>query len=136
MRNALEDFEGSISVGGRTVTNLRYADDVVLITGSLDELQNLVNRVKSESKKAGLFLNIEKTKVMKIQSIPTENGITIDGDNVENVDKFTYLGATLTNTVEDSTEIKKNQPCKECNNCTSQHLEEQSYHLENKDKTS
>ena len=106
MRNALEDFEGSITVVGCTVTNLRYADDVVLIAGSLDELQNLVNRVKLESEKAGLFLNIKKTKVMRIQSTPTENGITI-GDNVENVDKFTYLGATLTNTVEDSIEIKK-----------------------------
>ena len=46
MRNALENFEGSISVGGHKITNLRYADDVVLIAGSLEELQDLVSRVK------------------------------------------------------------------------------------------
>ena len=100
MRNALDGSEGSIAVGGRKVTNLRYADDIVLIAGSLEELQNLVKRVKLESEKAG-------TKVMKIQRTPTENGLEIDGYNVENVDKFTYLGATFTNTVEDSTEVKR-----------------------------
>ena len=63
--------------------------------------------MKSESKKAGLFLNLKKTKVMKIQRTPTENGLVIDGYNVENVDRFTYLGATFTNTVEDSTEVKR-----------------------------
>ena len=67
MRNALENFEGSISVGGHKITNLRYADDVILIAGSLEELQDLVNRVKLESEKVGLFLNTKKTKVMKAQ---------------------------------------------------------------------
>ena len=60
MRNALDGFEGSIAVGGRKVTNLRYADDIVLIAGSLEELQNPVKRVKLESEKAGLFLNFFK----------------------------------------------------------------------------
>ena len=107
MRNALDGFEGSIAVGGRKATSLRYADDIVLIAGSLEELQNLVKIVKSESEKAGLFLDLKKTKVMKIQRTPTENGLEIDGCNVENVDRFTYLGATFTNTVEDSTEVKR-----------------------------
>ena len=74
MRNALENFEGSISIEGHKITNLRYADDVVLISGSLEELQILLKKVKTESEKAGLFLGIRKTKVMKIQRNPTENG--------------------------------------------------------------
>ena len=82
MRNALENFEGSITVGGHKITNLRYADDVVLIAGSLEELQDLVNRVKLESEKVGLFLNTKKTKVMKVQRNPTGSGIVIDGETV------------------------------------------------------
>ena len=64
MRKALEHHEGSIKVGGHNITNLRYADDVVLIAGSMDELHTLVTRVKTESEKAGLLLNAKKTKVM------------------------------------------------------------------------
>ena len=79
MRDALEHFGGSITVGGHKITNLRYADDVVLIAGSLEELQDFVNRVKLESEKFGLFLNTKKTKVMKVQRNPTDNGIVIDG---------------------------------------------------------
>ena len=63
--------------------------------------------MKSESEKAGLFLNLKKTKLMKIQRTPTENELEIDGYNVENVDRFTYLGATSANNVEDSTQVKR-----------------------------
>ena len=63
--------------------------------------------MKSGSEKAGLFLNLKRTKVMKIQRTSTENGLEIDGYNFENVHRFTYLGATFTNTVEDSTEVKR-----------------------------
>ncbi|XP_063613390.1 uncharacterized protein LOC134786664 [Penaeus indicus] len=107
MRNALEDYEGSIKIEGHSITNLRYADDVVLIAGSIDELQNLVDRVKTESEKTGLLLNAKKTKVMKIQKTPTDQEIIIDGAPVENVTEFTYLGATFTNKVDDSKEIRK-----------------------------
>ena len=68
MREAHENFEGTIKIGGRTVNNWRYADDVVLIAWSLQELQELVNRAVSKSEKAGLFLNVDKTKVVKIQT--------------------------------------------------------------------
>ena len=83
MRNALENFEGSISVGGQKITNLRYADDVVPIAGRLEELQDLVNRVKLESEKVGLFLNTKKTKVMKVQRNPTDSGIVTKFDILE-----------------------------------------------------
>ena len=107
MRKALENHEGSIKVGGHNITNLRYADDVVLIAGSMDELQNLVNRVKTESEKAGLLLNAKKTKVMKIQRTPTDEKILIDRTPIENVTEFSYLGATFTTNGDDSKEIRK-----------------------------
>ena len=77
MRNALENLEGSITVGGHKITNLRYADDVVLLAGSLEELQDLVNRVKLESEKVGLFPNTRKTKVMKVQQNLSDGCIVI-----------------------------------------------------------
>ena len=103
MRNALEDFEGNITIGGRPITNLRYADDTVLIAGSMTELQELVERVRTHSEAAGLFLNNKKTKVMKI----LRNYVSINGEPVENVQKFIYLGATFTNDYDDSVEIKR-----------------------------
>jgi len=110
MRNALEDFEGNISVGGRPITNLRYADDTVLIAGSMTELQELVERVRTHSKAAGLFLNAKKTKVMKSLRNPADednNHISINGEPVENVQKFIDLEATFTNDYDDSAEIKR-----------------------------
>ena len=107
MRNPLEDFEGSIAVGGHKITNLRYADDAVQIAGSLEELQDLVDRAKMESEKDDLFLNAKKTKVMKIQRNPTDHGIVIDRGTAETVTKFKYLGAIFTNNGDDSTEVKR-----------------------------
>ena len=110
MRNALEDFEGSITVCGRPITNLRYVDDTVLIAGSMTELQELVERVRTHSEAAGLFLNAKKTKVMKILRNPADEDnthISINGEPVENVQKFIYLGATFTNDYDDSVEIKR-----------------------------
>ena len=67
MRNALENFEGSVTVVGRPITTLRYADDTVLIAGSIMELQEFVDRVITHSEAAGLFLNAKKIKVMKVK---------------------------------------------------------------------
>ena len=64
MRDALVGYEGSIKVGGRTVTNFRYADDIVPIAGSMQEQEFLVTRVKLASEKKGLMLNAQKTKVI------------------------------------------------------------------------
>ena len=87
------------------MNNLRYADDVVLNTGSMQELQELVNRVVSKSEKAGLFLNVDKTKVMKID---TDNErLLINGETVEEINHYNCLGATRTATYDDSKEIRK-----------------------------
>ena len=92
------------------MSNLRYADDTVLIASNMNELQQLLDKVREASEKAGLFLNAKKTKTMKIQRQPAmddDEHININGVAVENVKEFTYLGAVITNTYDDSPEIKR-----------------------------
>ena len=109
MWKALQGFEGTIKVGGKTITNLRYTDDVVLIAGSIDELQSLVNKVNEASTQAGLHLNTSKTKVMKIMTnrATDDNCIQVNGENIENVVNIVYLGSMFTNNHDDSKEIKR-----------------------------
>ena len=97
MRNALDGFVGSIKVGGRAISNLRYADDVVLIASSMDELQDLVNSVIDSCLQFGLALNSSKTKVMKIvtnnQTAKDADHITVSNHEInENAKEFVYLG--------------------------------------------
>ena len=95
IRKMLHCFKGSVSVGKIQITNLRYADDVVLIASSMKKLQELVDRVRSESEKSGLLLNPKKTKVMKIQrtAIEVDNtNIKINNEPVENVKEFHLPG--------------------------------------------
>jgi len=85
IRNALEGFEGTVKIGGRIITNLRYADDIVLVGGSMEELQDIVNRVHEASSQAGLYLNTSKTKVMKTIRIPVRNeqdNILVNGQDI------------------------------------------------------
>ena len=90
------------------MNNLRYADVVVLIAGSMQELQELVNRVVWKSEKAGLFLNVDKTKVMKIETdFPSDENIFINGETVIEINHYNYLGATIITSYDDSKEIRK-----------------------------
>ena len=112
MRNALYSFVGSIKVGGRTISHLRYADDVVMIASSMDELQDLVNRVIDSSLQFGLALNSSKTKVMKIvknnQTAKDADHITVSNNEIiENVKEFVYLGTLITNNYDDTKEIRR-----------------------------
>ena len=93
MREALEGHEGTVKVGGKAITNLRYADDVVLIASSMEELQNLVDRVKESSEDVGMSMNAKKTKVMEIlcNDINDDTSIVVDGEPLEIVSQFTYL---------------------------------------------
>ena len=106
MRKALEHHPIGIAVGRRLVNNLRYADDIVLVAKSMQELQDLTNKVKTASEAAGLFLNISKTKVMKVTKSPSKERLPVDNQNVETVEVFNYLGALLTNTLDDSNEVR------------------------------
>ena len=88
--------------------DLRYADDFVLIAGSIQELQELVKRVVSKSEKVGLFLNVDKTKVMKIETNShSDESLVINGETVEEINHYYYLGATTTTSYDDSKEIRK-----------------------------
>ena len=72
MRNAgLEEAEAGIKIAGRNINNLRYADDTTLMAESEEELKSLLMKVKEESEKAGLKLNIQNTKIMPSSSIPS-----------------------------------------------------------------
>ena len=88
MRNAgLEETQAGIKIAGRNINNLRYADDTTLVAESEEELKSLLMKVKEESKKVGLKLNIQKTKIMVSGPItPWE----IDGETVETVSHFIF----------------------------------------------
>src|SRR6201996_3335163 len=94
MRKALEGFQGGISIGGRKISNLRYADDIVLLASSVEKLQELVSRISRIGKEYTLLINSSKTKAiaLKGQSV----SIQIDGAEIEQVHKFPYLGSVIT----------------------------------------
>ena len=94
MRNAgLEETQAGIKISGRNINNLRYADDTTLVAESEEGLKSRLMKVKEESEKVGLMLNIQKTKIMA--SGPTTSW-EIDGETVETVSDFIFLGSTIT----------------------------------------
>ena len=104
MRNAgLEEAQAGIKIAGRNINNLRYADDTTLMTES-EELDSLLMKVKEESEKVGLKLNIQKTKIMASGRI---NSWQIDEETVETVADFIFLGSKITADADCSHEIQK-----------------------------
>ena len=93
MRNAgLDEAQAGIETAGRHIDNLRYADDTTLMAES-EELKSLLMKVKEESEKVGLKLNIQKTKIMASGLITSWE---IDGETVESVTDFIFLGSKIT----------------------------------------
>ena len=91
MRNAgLEETQAGIKITRRNINNLRYADDTTLMAESEEELKSLLRRVKEESEKVGLKLNIEKTKITASGPITSWE---IDGETVETVSDFIFWGS-------------------------------------------
>ena len=94
MRNAgLEEAQAGIKIAGRNVNNLRYADDTTLMAESEEELKSLLMKVKVESEKVGLKLNIQKMKIMASGPITSWQ---IDGKTVEAMADFIFLGSKIT----------------------------------------
>ena len=94
MRNtALDETQSGIKMARRNINNLRYADDTILMTESEEELKSLLMKVKEESEKVGLKLNIQKTKIMASGPITSWQ---IDGETVETVAEFIFLGLKIT----------------------------------------
>ena len=105
MRNAgLEEAQAGIKIAGRNINNLRYADDITLMAESKQELKSLLIKVKEESEKAGLKLNIEKTKIMASGPITWWQ---IDGETMETVTDFIFLGSKITADGDCGHEIKR-----------------------------
>ena len=111
MRNArLEEAQAGIKIAGRNINNLRYADDTTLMTESEEELKSLLMKMKEESEKVGLKLNIQKTKIMASGPITSWQ---IDGETLETVADFTFGGSKITADGDCSHEIKRLTPWKE-----------------------
>ena len=105
MRNAgLEEAQAGIKIAGRNINNLRYADDTTLMAESEEELKSLLMRVKEESEKVGLKLNIQKTKIMTSGPITSWQ---IDGKIVETMADFIFLGSKITVDIDCNHEIKR-----------------------------
>ena len=96
--------QAGIRVAGRNINNLRYADDTTLMAESEEELQSLLMKVKEESEKVGLKLNIQKTRIMACGHITSWE---IDGETVETVSDFIFGGSKITADGDCSHEIKK-----------------------------
>ena len=104
MRNAgLEEAQAGLKIAGRNINNLRYADDTTLMAESEEKLKSLLMKVKEESEKVGLKLNIQKTKI--VASGPNTSW-QIDGETVETVSDFIFLGSKITADSDCSHEIK------------------------------
>ena len=105
MRNAgLEEEQAGIKIARRNINNLRYADDTTLMAESEEELKSLLFKVKEESEKVGLKLNFQKTKIMASGPITSWQ---IDGETVETVADFIFLGSKITVDGDCSHEIKR-----------------------------
>ena len=96
MRETLHNFKSTNSIGGRIISNLRFPDDIDLIGGSNDELQELTDRMSNSAREYGMEISSEKKKVMVNSGDNTKVQIGMKGQQLEEVMAFKYLGATLT----------------------------------------
>ena len=104
MRNGLKEAQAGIKIAGRNINNLRYADDTTRMAESEEELKSFLMKVKEESEKVGLKLNIQKTKIMASGPITSWK---IDGKTMETVRDFIFLGSKITADGDGSHEIKR-----------------------------
>ena len=105
MRNAgLDEAQAGIKIARRNINNLRYADDTTLMAESEEELKSLLMRVKMESKKVGLKLNIQKMKILASSPITSWE---VDGETVQTVSEFIFMGSKITADGDCSHEIKR-----------------------------
>ena len=108
MRNArLDEAHAGMQIAGRNINNLRYADDTTLMAESEEELKSLLMKLKEESKKVGLKLNIQTTKIMASGPITSWQ---IDGETMETMTDFIFLGSKIIANGECSHEIKTLTP--------------------------
>jgi len=103
MRETLDRFQGGLQIGGRTITNLCYADDIILLATSEAELQELVDHLDRVSRRYSLLINVDKTKIMVSNGIAGH--IRIQNEQLAQVNTFPYLGSLITEDGECTTEF-------------------------------
>ena len=96
MTDALEDHEGTVSIGGRTIIKFRFADDIDGLAGEEEELPNLVERLDKASTAYGMEFSAEKTKLMTNSTNGINTEIKVNGQKLETVTSFKYLGLVIT----------------------------------------
>ena len=134
MRNAgLEEAQAGIKIARRNINNLRYADDTTLMAESEKELKSLLLKVKEESEKAGLKLNIQKTKIMAASPITSWQ---IDEETVETVSDFILEGSKTTADGDCHHEIQTLTLWKESCDQPRQHIKKQRHYVANKGPSS
>ena len=126
----MDESQARIKIAGRNNTNVRYADDITLMAES-EELKSPLIKVREKSEKAGLKLNIQKTKIMESSLITSWQ---IEGGKVEAVTDFIFLGSKITAVCDCSHEIKAFAPWKESYDQCRQHIEKQRHHFADKVK--
>ena len=97
MTNSLEDHEGTVSIGGRTITNFRFADDIDGLAGEEEALAKLVERLDKTSIAYGMEISAEKTKLMTNNTSGIKTEIKVNGQKLETVTSFKYLGSVIYN---------------------------------------
>ena len=95
MTDALEDHEGTVSIGGRIITNLRFANDIDSLADE-EELANLIERLDKASTAYGMEISAEKTKLMTNNANGINTGIKVNGQMLQTVTSFKYLGSVIT----------------------------------------
>ena len=130
MQNAgLDEAQAGIKISGRNINNLRHADDTTLMAENKEELESLLIRVKEESEKAGLKLDIQKTKIMVYDPITTWQ---IDGETVETMRDFIFRGSKITADGDCSHEVKTLAPWRESCDQPRQRIQIQRHYFANK----
>ena len=129
----LDETQAGIKIAGRNINNLRYADDTTLMAESEEDLMSLLMKVKEESEKVGLKLNIQKTKIMASGPITSWE---IDGEIVEIVADFILGGSKITADGDCSHDIKRLTPWEESYDQSRQHIKKQRRYFANKGPSS
>ena len=125
----LNEAKAGIKIAGRNTNNLRYTDDTTLTAESEEQLKSLLMKVKEESKNVGLKFNIQKTKIMASGPITSWQ---IDGETMETVTDFLFLGSKITAGGDCSHEIKTLAPWKKSYDQPRQHIKKQRHYLDDK----
>ena len=134
MQNAmLDEAQAGIKIAGRNINNLRYANDTIVMAESKEELKNLLMKMKEESEKAGLKLNIQKTKIRAWGPIASWQ---IDGEKLEKVTDFIFLGSKITVDGDCNHEIKTLAPWKKSYDKPRQHIKKQRHYFADKGPSS